>query len=230
MATTSLYAIDLAGAYSQLTTWINSNQNLIAASGFTITYVGGSLPKGGYFLVNYNFRAGGTGNTTYCYSGLASSSVGSIGYICRNRYWITPVNFAGLTTPGPSVMAIVTQLQTARAEALADVCGATVSLQSPVDWTYPGQSAPYYAHAMGLAATEYDCAFEAVQALDLNQYGLALGGVAEAYFPQFPTAGPTLQFYPSVSQGAELLDMDVAINNGANIFSVVSRTFTEPGP
>ncbi len=139
---------------------------------------------------------------------------------------------------GAITPAVIAATVTAAFEAcLAEMCSATFPFGGIVEGTMAGMSRPYIT-----ISTLF------VQAGDMFgwwQFGVQNtaptiavpgGGTPSTWLGTSLLAGATSQILntiavpsgPSASQDPLPYDLDVAINNGANIFSVVSKTFTEP--
>jgi hypothetical protein len=124
---------------------------------------------------------------------------------------------------------VMAQLNPALVAAIEYLCGATIVLQSVENLSFggPGVGVSY---GIIIARTAADTCMVVNACINPNMssgnnFAFAAGVVPVA--GGFPIFGPGITVQ---SADTTPLDLDVAINNGANIFSVVSRTFTEPGP
>ncbi len=117
----------------------------------------------------------------------------------------------------------------AMTDCIEDICGATTAGSDVYVVTIPGQSKPFVALGTILFGQAKDARQFQIEVVDFSPDANVIG-------PQFTPsilnqAAPLVIQNPNLNSGSGdplPYDLDVAINNGANIFSVVSKTFTEP--
>lgn len=136
------------------------------------------------------------------------------------------------TFPGSiPALAIANAIQSGMGDCITSATGGTIVAEWGTSITKPGGTDQYCAIVetivqQGEAVARWQCVVidTASQAAGVSTWinpNLLLGGASAAL--------NTLVIPSASSDGSAPLDMDVSINNGANIFSVMSRTFTEPG-
>jgi hypothetical protein len=122
---------------------------------------------------------------------------------------------------------IMTPLLQARIACIASVTGATYTASALFVDTFTGATDAFMVWQATNFVTDGDVAIDIMAAMNQSQFA-TLSGTTGAYAPQINQG--ILIAAPAGSSGDSTppLDLDVGINNGANIFSVNSRTFTEP--
>jgi hypothetical protein len=139
----------------------------------------------------------------------------------------TNAKFAGVVR---GVEAWAEQTRQAMEECVTTMCGADTLMSDVATYTNPGRTDPWVAIAHMIFATPYQigqwqCAMLSTLSGAVGAGNYAVPGVLYA---TSSAVSNTFVVHESQSQADLPFDMDIAINNGANIFSVNSKTFTEP--
>jgi hypothetical protein len=152
-----------------------------------------------------------------------------ISYAGRGSACSRQLNFARSTATADAAE-IMTQVVAATAQMLEDSFAATIVSSATESITLTGFSRPGHAVGRIIFTNGIDAGMIVHWIVDELATLWSSSSAIPTLIPN--STGATLYSGSSVTvqDVSEPLDMDIAINNGANIFSVVSRTFTEPGP
>ncbi len=152
-----------------------------------------------------------------------------IGWVCGvggpNRQ--TPINSGALEYDVSDMVMVIGDAVKAMFE---DLCGADVSGPEYNEATIDGKTKPIAAAATMMVQQGRDVKMWEVVLIDFSiEANIAAPQLNPTVILGSTTA--SIQQYSLVAPAQDQLpfDLDVAINNGANIYSVISKTFTEPG-
>jgi len=211
--------------------WIFANQGAAQATDFAIGWVAGSSPAGGYFQVSMRNKASTVVATSKFFAnGAQTGAKIPVKLIVLYDAWTRPFSTQWDETSDLTLDIIVHNFASARAQCLIDICGATVNSLGTQTFTFSGRTRPALAYNVSLVSDSTDLALDIYALQDVRIWATSQDG---NFNSSWPTYGGSISMGPvSVAGGSSdalPLDLDVGINNGANIFSVMSRTFTEPG-
>jgi hypothetical protein len=196
-----------------------------------VTWNEGSGPYGGYFQLTgtYTPAPGDTIQIIAYATQAISGLVAPLSSICRNNNWIQNVFVNAKSATQETTVNFVAQMAAARIACIESVCDATATGSSIHSYTFSGKSQPFLQVGFAFLTAENDAGVELFAVADQAQYIAPTMNATPAYIPSW--AAIVSMVGTTSGQGNQQLplDIDVAINNGANIFSVCSRTFTEPG-
>jgi len=212
--------------------WIFGNQPLAQAADFAIGWVSGTSPAGGYFQVSMRNRSSPVVATSKFFAnGAQAGAKIPVKLVVLYDAWTRPFSAQWDETSDLTLDVIVHNFASARAQCLIDICGATVTSLGTQTHTFAGRTRPAIAYNVSLVADSTDIALDIYALQDVRIWATSQDG---NFNSSWPTYGGSISVGPVAVSGGSgdslPLDLDVGINNGANIFSVMSRTFTEPGP
>lgn len=226
--TTNNYFQLPAEAYQGIFAQFSGLTTLADGSTFTASYSSGGSSLGAKLTLEVTDFGGANHRVMNSYM---SSAQSGCQIPCRML-----MNFGTLTSQkqvAPAAGAVhwtVDQLMSALLPAvkdmIEDLSDGTVTLGTVQTKTYPPNARPMIAWCNCLVESSNDMCLFTLAFVDQSMSYNPLLNTTPLYMPVFSNG--ISNFFSSPSSGSEPLDMDVAINNGASIFSVVSKTFTEP--
>lgn len=228
--TTNGYFQYPAEAYEGIRAQFAGLTTLANGATFTASYTSGSGTLGAKLTLECDDFSGTNHRVMNAYM---SSIQGSLDIPVRMALSFgTMISQKVIAPSGGAIHWTVTQLMAALMPAIRDmiedITDATVTLGTLQDLQFSGNPRPAIAYQEFIAVSLTDlmiCHFAWVdQSMQYNQ----LLQTTPLYIP-VQTNGISNYIVPFGQESVVPLDMDIAINNGANIFSTMSRTFTEPG-
>jgi hypothetical protein len=231
MATVNKYCNSAMDAAGTLIAQLNATSPNPLTGTLVITWNSGGPPNGGYFQAHYQLTSGGAFSDIFSYA-LETGHYGPqpLNYVGRCNGLSRSYGYFRQASNSVTPLEVMTGLWDAIVDMLENVCGATVDSNGVQTVTFSGRSEPGYIAASAMVGTAIDACMVMIGNLDPNNQPVNAPAVQQPTVPSYAVLGPQSIMMSAPSQDNQPLDIDVAINNGANIYSVVSRTFTEPGP
>lgn len=181
----------------------------------------------GFNLTQSN-GAGGTNNREYIICGLKPDDFAPLGYCVRgaNQISMQLRTAAGINT-NESLLIYVSRYLQAVSEAIEALTGATAGTITLDELTVPGQAGPCLAFGYVSVVNEEEAQFITAMMTNSDRFITPAGSISLPVM--LPQGTATILQYGESEQAAQLLpDIDLAINNGTAIYSIMSNTITEP--
>ena len=198
------------------------------SSSFDVTWTNGTTPRGGFFTASMEQLSVGNFVVNNYYAA-DTADVDTAPLTLVGRLPVVPGTgiFGSGTVLPTSPTTVASKLISAWASAAVQLCGCGVVSNSTVTLNPFGTAGLVSAIGFAVVATSNDAVSMLVARLNTRSFSTFY--LSDAPINILPGTGLAVPIQNVIeSSGASIPDVDIAINNGSAIFSLMSQSFTFP--
>lgn len=152
-----------------------------------------------------------------------------ISFVVKTAGFLSQITMGNIRTGGPTLAQVVSTMSSAMKACLEDMCDAEIVGMGSYTYTPPGFALSFLSYQSWMAVQENDVALCVLIGQDVNQAPGHPLQTVNNYCPGYGGQTGSAVIAMGSAQSSPPLDLDIGVNNGAQIFSVNSTTFTERG-